>query len=492
MIFSYLLKVAFLQLCALGLFHFLLASTPHHRVKRWYLLGSLAFAFLVPFITVQTIVVPTPGEIILMPVTLPEVVVSSTGPEADAAVLPTLLLTVYLVGVLFGLIRLLRAWWRLHRQKQRAIRTYPQGGANWYALDAPVAVHSFGSSIFYCAEREPAPAVKAHELVHVRQRHTLDRLFIRLLRVIWWFNPLLLFFERAIIHNHELLADTGAMHALRLSPTRYQLALLEVLSGHRARSPLGSYLPFSFTKKRFLMLQHPGISTPNLTLRMGLIVTAWMGLLLLFGHTAYAQSPPPPPAPAAAPPAPPAPPAPAAASVSPLPPAPPAPPAPPQAVPCPPPPPPTYEQLKPYLDLTYAAYWDVWTKKAQERNPDCTPYPMHQGIDPDLTVREWLLPRTEKRLRWLTEEVQPITAAELDQYLDPTAYGIWLDRRRISNDALRNLSRTEIYRLMRPSKLYKNAKDYGKYTYHLELTSREKLEEQIQQIREQLANLKGE
>ncbi|MCF2446159.1 TonB family protein [Dyadobacter sp. CY345] len=49
-----------------------------------------------------------------------------------------------------------------------------------------------------------------HESVHIRQMHTLDVLFIELLKVAFWFNPVLWFYKRSLQEVHEFLADEEA------------------------------------------------------------------------------------------------------------------------------------------------------------------------------------------------------------------------------------------------------------------------------------------
>jgi hypothetical protein len=46
-----------------------------------------------------------------------------------------------------------------------------------------------------------------HESVHIRQLHTLDILLIELLKVFFWFNPVLWFYKNSLQEVHEYLAD---------------------------------------------------------------------------------------------------------------------------------------------------------------------------------------------------------------------------------------------------------------------------------------------
>lgn len=55
-------------------------------------------------------------------------------------------------------------------------------------------------------QRHPDPIIR-HEMVHIRQWHSLDILLIEMLKVVFWFNPVLWFYKRSIQEIHEFLAD---------------------------------------------------------------------------------------------------------------------------------------------------------------------------------------------------------------------------------------------------------------------------------------------
>ncbi len=50
-----------------------------------------------------------------------------------------------------------------------------------------------------------------HEEAHASQKHSLDILFVELLQIIFWFNPLFYFIKRSIKLNHEFLADRAVL-----------------------------------------------------------------------------------------------------------------------------------------------------------------------------------------------------------------------------------------------------------------------------------------
>lgn len=49
-----------------------------------------------------------------------------------------------------------------------------------------------------------------HESVHIHQMHSVDIIFIELLKIVFWFNPVLWFYKRSLQEVHEYLADEHA------------------------------------------------------------------------------------------------------------------------------------------------------------------------------------------------------------------------------------------------------------------------------------------
>ena len=53
-------------------------------------------------------------------------------------------------------------------------------------------------------------AILRHEMVHTSQGHSFDILFVEVLRIIFWFNPVLLWYKNSLQEVHEYLADEAA------------------------------------------------------------------------------------------------------------------------------------------------------------------------------------------------------------------------------------------------------------------------------------------
>jgi TonB family protein len=127
-------------------------------------------------------------------------------------------------------------------------------GLNIIHIDKEFSSFSFFNLIFladhYDNKRE-LKAVLDHEVVHIRQMHSLDILFIEFLKVILWFNPFAWFMGRSMKTIHEFLADEGVLQG-GYDRNDYQHLLLSQVSGFRV-SGLYNNFNFSLIKKRIIM-----------------------------------------------------------------------------------------------------------------------------------------------------------------------------------------------------------------------------------------------
>lgn len=99
-----------------------------------------------------------------------------------------------------------------------ATRRWPRENRPGYTLiltGGQRPVSSFGRWIFWdeTALLTPAEAgaVLAHELAHVQQRHTRQRLLLEVARALLWACPFVHLYPRALETTHEFLADSAAL-----------------------------------------------------------------------------------------------------------------------------------------------------------------------------------------------------------------------------------------------------------------------------------------
>ncbi|MTH15093.1 M56/M15 family metallopeptidase [Flavobacterium sp. LC2016-01] len=115
-----------------------------------------------------------------------------------------------------------------------------------------------------------------HEIAHVKQKHTLDVVFIEILKTLFWFNPIFIFYKKAMQLNHEFLADENVITAHN-DVCLYQKLLLNKLSTSQPIY-LASNFNFLSTKKRLIMMTKTTSKTRTLVMKS----FAVLGILTLF------------------------------------------------------------------------------------------------------------------------------------------------------------------------------------------------------------------
>ena len=126
-----------------------------------------------------------------------------------------------------------------------------------------------------------------HEMAHAKQLHSIDVVLVELIRAIFWCNPLIILYARAIRENHEFLADQSALNHVDYIPD-YQNLLLNSLQQQQLNNPFSSSINYSLTKNRFIMMTR---KTPLKTafLKSGSACALLLASMFVFSSTAFAQ-----------------------------------------------------------------------------------------------------------------------------------------------------------------------------------------------------------
>ncbi|WP_297333637.1 M56 family metallopeptidase [Flavobacterium sp.] len=277
---AYIIKSAISLLVLLVLYHLALEREKMHRFNRFYLLFALAFSALLPFITIPVYI-----EAEVIPVSFQDTgtTAATAAPQVQPkeSMLPLLITIAYLSVTLALFIRFA---FNINSflKKIRLNTKIPFGAAKLVLLDERVLPHTFLNYIFVSREEYENGLIEeelyTHELTHVRQRHTLDILFIELLKTIFWFNPLFYLYGRSIRLNHEFLADEQVVHTTS-NAAYYQNLLVQKASG--ATLALASNLNFSITKKRLLMMTKSTNKTKAAMLKIGIapVIALMLGFM---------------------------------------------------------------------------------------------------------------------------------------------------------------------------------------------------------------------
>ena len=97
--------------------------------------------------------------------------------------------------------------------------------------------------------------VLRHERTHIRQRHTLDLLFTEAVRVLQWFKPVIYLYARELSSVHEYLADEAVLSCGTSRRDYLGLLYKQLCVGKFV--PVGNSFRHLLTKKRILMMNQP-------------------------------------------------------------------------------------------------------------------------------------------------------------------------------------------------------------------------------------------
>ena len=307
-IISYIIRSS-LSLALLYLFFtFFLGRENMHKFNRFYLLTSLIFSFAVPLLTFPDFVAAASitnsfgiadlqdGYYQLKTITLQQ------GNQFNFSwIIPSVYFCISFVLLIRFLINLIRL------EISKSIHpTVISEGHKIVLINELVLPYSFLSTVYvnsveYKAGRIPGELF-SHEFTHIAQRHSLDIIFIELLKVFFWFNPLLFFYKKAIMLNHEYLADEAVTKSKK-NFTAYIDIILNIVFRNN-NSYLASSFNYSFTKKRLLMMTKNNFSKRAILKKIAVIpLFLAMGLLVINAQDTtrsvkvFMQPPPPPPPP---------------------------------------------------------------------------------------------------------------------------------------------------------------------------------------------------
>lgn len=263
----YILQTVVFQLLFLVVYDLFLKRETFFNYNRIYLLSTALLSLVLPFIQIESVksIVTQNYRIIL-----PEIILGDANNISTTAItIETINQSVYwswslilylgmcIAALLFAykIIQIIR----LIITSQR----YKKGSLVIVRLVKSNAAFSFFNYVFLGEEiaEKDHEAIFKHEQIHVLQKHTLDLLFFEILRVLFWFNPLIYWYQNRIANVHEFIADNKAS---KNNNKKYYENLLSQIFNVKQISLVNPFFKQSLIKKRIIMLQKSKSKKRNL------------------------------------------------------------------------------------------------------------------------------------------------------------------------------------------------------------------------------------
>jgi len=231
----------------------------HYTLNRIYLLLSCILSFILPVIQVGAL---KPAEKILEITAVnhaaPAQAILSTEPTGVLPDIthhlnrPDVLWCVYITGTVVMMILLAIKLFRV-LSLTTSTETLLDNGYKVIEIEGSNTAFSFFNYLFIGTKIRGNKTIIGHELVHIRQRHSLDIIFLEVLKIINWFSPLIYLIQISIRTVHEYIADeqTATQEGDAIT---YSAFLVNNAYGLSGPTVTHSFFNYNLLKKRIMML----------------------------------------------------------------------------------------------------------------------------------------------------------------------------------------------------------------------------------------------
>jgi len=192
-----------------ALYYLLLRKETFYQLNRAYLLLSTMLAFTIPLMQLGILRAPIPQLHYAITVSsLPDAINSPVTRSADTApwtadnyymliygAITLVLLAIFIIKIC-RLIILSRANKVIQHEDFKLIEVPSENDA-----------FSFFNYLFIGSGLKLSPTILQHEMIHIRQRHSWDILYLEVLKIINWFNPVMYLLQGSMKEVHEFIAD---------------------------------------------------------------------------------------------------------------------------------------------------------------------------------------------------------------------------------------------------------------------------------------------
>lgn len=207
-----------------------LRKEKYHQLNRFYLLFSLTFSSLLPFLKFS---IPeqhlTPSTQIIL------TTVTETSAIPFGKILYGIGVLLFFIFFLFKLVKVLRQILGKPFTEMNGLKLINQAGQK-----VPFSFFRYVVVDFAAFEPEELDLVLRHEAAHAKQWHTLDLLFVEVMGVVCWFNPFVWVYKSALKSVHEYAADAAVIQSNVPRDDYFDLILKQIRRQNRL-APVHSF-----------------------------------------------------------------------------------------------------------------------------------------------------------------------------------------------------------------------------------------------------------
>ena len=281
--YTYLIQSSTCLIILYGIYHFILADLTFFRHNRAYLLWALVISLIVPLVAPYLVLPHEQVPVIhwsYVAMEMDTIYVTYNDKLDYLDMLWMFAGFVYFVGVLVVLSRMIYGIVKIIKYHQSGVRETKNG----YNIVTTEGVHlpfSFFKSI-YISRHIPLSdhihTILDHEEIHIRHWHTVDVLFAEVVHAFFWFNPVMIFYKRALRQAHEYLADDIICN--KNSVSSYVDLLLSKSESGLELALTNQFFHSQIKKRIEMMTKHK--TNRHAAWKYALVLPLLMGLVVVF------------------------------------------------------------------------------------------------------------------------------------------------------------------------------------------------------------------
>ena len=255
----YLLKVVICSGILYGYYRLALHNKVFHHWNRFYLIFSVILSLVLPLLRFNVLHQPQREDSRVIHL----LTAVSTGDElvSEASRNPGFQVSSeQMIGLGYGVVSLIfillfcHTLWIMYRlvSKNHAQKILEINFVNTEARGTPF---SFFNYIFWNRnieiDSQTGQQIFRHELAHVREKHSWDKLFLNIVLLFYWSNPIFWLIRRELNMIHEFIADSKSLD--QYDTAAFAAMILQSVYP-RQQFNLNNYFFYSPIKRRLLML----------------------------------------------------------------------------------------------------------------------------------------------------------------------------------------------------------------------------------------------
>ena len=252
-ILLYLLKTILVSSIFVSYYWLALRNNKFHYYNRFYLLSASVMSLIVPLLNFDWFSIEEPvmyGSSEVLQFVLPKATTAST---IDFGWMDFILIGSFIITMVLVILLCIQIF-KIQILKKKSEVT-PMDGFDFINTKEENAPFSFFNNLFWketiSLQDEGGQQIFKHEITHIQQRHTWDRIYCQIVASLFWMNPINWIIQKELMTIHEFIADEEAVGNENVEI--FAKMLLQTHYGNHFLNPTHQFF-YSSIKRRIIML----------------------------------------------------------------------------------------------------------------------------------------------------------------------------------------------------------------------------------------------